>query len=183
MIIGDHIILRHLKEDDRSSYHKWINNRDLVHLNSTYRPISEANHNDWFNNISKEQAVAIFSIVEKDADSLIGSCSLRNINHLHKNCELQIRIGDSKKRGKGFGSEAIGLLLLHAFEDLNMERVYLHVFSENERAIKAYSKNGFVKEGVLRKAAYINGAYVDVKVMSVLRENFYHLSAGKRKTT
>ena len=66
----------------------------------------------------------------------------------------------------------MNLLLNFAFKDLNLHRVYLHVFATNSAAIRAYEKAGFVYEGKLRSAAHIDGAYVDVVIMSVLREEY-----------
>ena len=172
MIKGNLVTIRHLKEGDRNIYHKWINDRALVNFNKIYRPISEVNHNDWFDKVTKIYNLAIFSIVENSDNSLIGSCSLRNIDYLHKNARVQIRIGESDKRGNGFGSEAVFLLLCHAFEDLNLERVYLNVFVDNKRAIKAYNKIGFIEEGLLRRAVFINGSYVDSILMSVIKSEF-----------
>jgi len=173
MIKGNLVTIRHLEEGDRKIYHKWINDRSLVNFNKVYKPISDANHNEWFDNITKKNNLVIFSIVENSNNSLIGSCSLRNIDYFHKNARLQIRIGESDKRSKGFGSEAIFLLLCHAFEDLNLERVYLNVFTNNKRAIKAYSNIGFIEEGLLRRAVFINGSYIDAKLMSVIKTDFY----------
>jgi len=86
--------------------------------------------------------------------------------------ELQIRIGDAADRGRGVGSEAVGLLLRFAFDDLNLQRVQLHVFADNAAAIRVYEKAGFVREGVLRQAAHIGGKYVDVVLMGILREDY-----------
>jgi RimJ/RimL family protein N-acetyltransferase len=62
-------------------------------------------------------------------------------------------------QGKGYGTEAVKLLLKFAFNDLNLNKVYLKVFQNNERAIKCYLKAGFVKEGLLRKESFIDGSY------------------------
>jgi RimJ/RimL family protein N-acetyltransferase len=59
-------------------------------------------------------------------------------------------------------------MLKHGFEDLNLNRIYLQVFAENLRGIKAYLAAGFVKEGILRQAMYKNGKYNDIVLMSVL---------------
>jgi RimJ/RimL family protein N-acetyltransferase len=172
MIIGAQVILRHLKEEDRLVYQNWINDRELVHLNSVYHPISDINHQQWFDTISSQPNLVIFSIVEQETDKLIGSCSLRKVDYLHRNAELQIRIGDIQHQGKGLGTEAVELLLCHAFDDLNLHRVYLQVFVNNTRAIHAYKKAGFVGEGCLRQAVYIQGKYKDVLVMGILRNEF-----------
>ena len=74
--------------------------------------------------------------------------------------------------GKGYGTEAVRLALKFAFDYLNLERVALSVQANNPRAIRAYEKAGFVREGLLRRDAYRNGEYIDVVQMGVLREEF-----------
>ena len=100
---------------------------------------------------------------------LIGSCQLLNVNLRHSTADLQIRIGARELRGKGYGTEAVRLLLAHAFRDMGLERVQLHVFATNQRAIRSYEKAGLRREGVLRSAAYIDGERCDVIVMGILR--------------
>jgi diamine N-acetyltransferase len=95
---------------------------------------------------------------------------LLNINWRHRSGELQIRIGDAASRGRGLGTEAVRLLCDFGFADLNLHRIYLHVFASNSRAIGAYEKAGFVREGLLRQAAYIDGQWVDVVLMGLIRE-------------
>ena len=94
---------------------------------------------------------------------LIGSCQLHGIHPVHRSAELQIRIGEAGERGRGHGTEAVTLLVDFAFRDLNLRRVALHVLATNERALKMYERIGFVREGVLREAAHVDGEYVDVR--------------------
>lgn len=97
---------------------------------------------------------------------------MHHINTIHRSVELQIRLGDISKRGLGYGTKATNLLLNFAFNDLNLYRVYLHVLSSNLIAIRLYKKVGFVHEGTLRKAAFINGNYLDLLMMGILREEY-----------
>ncbi|MBW3671884.1 MAG: GNAT family N-acetyltransferase, partial [Acidobacteria bacterium] len=87
-----------------------------------------------------------------------------------RSAELQIRIGPPERRRQGLGTEALELLLGHAFDDLNLHRVQLHALATNTSAIAAYEKLGFVVEGSLRRAAYVDGAYVDIVVMGLLAD-------------
>jgi RimJ/RimL family protein N-acetyltransferase len=151
----------------------WINDREQVLNNSAYRPIHENQHHAWFNAIQQRQDTVIFGIRRCDSDRLIGSCQLHNIHPVYRNAELQIRIGEVAERGQGFGTEAVRMLLDFAFKDLNLHRVYLHVFASNAAAIRAYEKAGFHREGLLRQHAHIDGNYVDVVPMGILREEFY----------
>jgi RimJ/RimL family protein N-acetyltransferase len=114
--------------------------------------------------------VVIFGIREVAGGRLVGSCQLLGINPTHRKAELQIRIGDADARGRGYGREAVDLLLDFAFEDLNLHRVELTVLEGNEPAMKTYLSAGFAREGVMRQAAHIDGRYVDVVFMGVLRD-------------
>jgi len=111
----------------------------------------------------------MFVIEEITSERAIGSCQLLNINWVCSCAELQIRIGNNELHGKGFGSEAVKLLIDFGFKDLYLHRIYLHVFITNTRAIRAYEKNGFIREGILRESAYIDNKFVDVVVMGLLR--------------
>src|SRR6185312_14337415 len=95
---------------------------------------------------------------------------LINIHPIHRLAELSIRIGTEADRSQGFGTAALKAALDFAWRDLNLQRVWLRVFASNERAITAYTRAGFQKEGVLRRAAWINGAWQNEIVMAVLRE-------------
>lgn len=166
------IYLAPISSEDSETLFAWINERELVTFNSSYKPVHKANHNIWFESIIKKPDVIIFGIKRVEDDKLIGSCQLNNLNLISRNAELQIRIASDSDRGRGFGSDAVQLLLKFAFADLNLNKVYLHVFSTNKRAVKAYEKCGFRHEGELKQQAFINGSYLDIAVMAVLREDY-----------
>lgn len=169
MLRGGRIALSPLRDEDSRTLFDWINERDDVLLSAPYKPVHGADHADWFDAIRRRSDVVIFGIRLLDDDRLIGSCQLHEIDSRSRSAELQIRIGDDRDRGRGYGAEALELLLKHGFDDLNLRRVSLRVFATNERAIRAYEAAGFVEEGRLREAAYLDGAFVDVVVMARLR--------------
>jgi RimJ/RimL family protein N-acetyltransferase len=164
-----HVELTALREADSRKLFEWINDREAMLLNAGYAPVHEPDHVTWFDEIRRRSDVVIFAIRSLADGELVGSCQLLNINHRYATAELQIRIGDPKARGKGYGTEAIRLLLTHAFRDIGLERVQLQVFASNRRAIRAYEKAGFRREGVLRSAAYVDGERRDIVVMGILR--------------
>jgi RimJ/RimL family protein N-acetyltransferase len=102
----------------------------------------------------------------------IGNTDLHAIEPVTNAAEFGILIGEKEYWNKGYGREATRLMLKHGFEDLNLNRIYLYVFLENARAIKAYESAGFIKEGVLRQAMYKNGLYNDIVLMSVLHSEW-----------
>ena len=168
---GQQVGLTPLQAADAALLFEWINEREQVLLNSAYRPVHGASHEAWFANVLGRSDIVIFGIRLLSEDRLIGTCQLHSIHPVHRSAELQIRIGDVAARGAGRGTEAVQLLLAFAFEDLNLERVFLNVFADNTAALRAYEKAGFVREGVLRQAAYVDGRYRDVAIMSVLRRD------------
>lgn len=109
--------------------------------------------------------------IEADGN-FIGICALFNEDNLAKTTELGITIGNKLYWGKGYGSEALQLLVDYAFRYQNFRKVWLMVHGNNERAIKAYKKVGFVEEGRLVEHVYSNGDYVDLVHMGILRHNW-----------
>jgi RimJ/RimL family protein N-acetyltransferase len=172
MLKGDKVYLSPLLREDSVVLFDWINRRDLVVFNSNYKPVHEPSHLQWFDSIVNRHDTVIFGIRKNGTGQLIGSCQLNNINWIHRTAELQIRIAADDDRGKGFGREAVGLLLQFGFDDLNLNKVYLHVFADNERAIKAYEKSGFQKEGWFKQHVYVAGKYLDVLVMAIFRSEY-----------
>ena len=92
-----------------------------------------------------------------------------DIHPVHRSAEMIIRLGEESHRGRGFGTEAIRILTTFAWTDLNLERLWLRVFADNERATKTYEKCGFKFEGLLRKSAWISNKWIDIGIMAILR--------------
>lgn len=105
--------------------------------------------------------------VEVDG-KFIGQCALFEFEPVSRSCKLGITIGDKSYWDKGFGRDAVRVLLDYAFRVLNQRRVWLSVNGNNERGIQAYRGCGFVEEGRLRKHIWSNGHYVDLVHMGIL---------------
>ena len=172
MLKSAHLVLTPPTVADLPIMFNWINDREQVLFNAPYKPVTEEQHKSWFESLQQRGDIVIFGIRLLESNKLIGTCQLHSINFIHHCTELQIRIGEPTQRGQGYGTEAVRLLMGFAFKDLNLHRVYLHVFSTNAAAIRLYEKVGFVHEGLLRKAAHIDGAYVDVVLMGILRDEY-----------
>ena len=169
---SERVRLRPLRKSDSGLLYEWISDRELVLLNSAFHPVSEVDHEAWVEAmLTRRLDLVIFVIEERSTGTAIGTCQLLNINWRHRNAELQIRIGDAAGRGRGMGAEAVRLLCEFGFADLNLHRIYLHVFATNTRAVAAYEKAGFAREGLLRAAAHIDGQWVDVVPMGLIRDD------------
>ena len=136
------IALDPLRDEDSDALFAWINDRELVELSATFRSVSRTEHDAWFASVRTREDVAIFAI--REDGRLVGSCQLIVEGD---EAELRIRIAAADARGRGLGTEAVRLLLEHAFGALGLRRVWLQVFAHNARAIRAYEKAGFVRCG------------------------------------
>ena len=79
---------------------------------------------------------------------------------------------DVEEREKGYGTEAINLILDYGFNYLNLNNIKLDVVEFNERAIACYKKCGFKECGRRRKCEFIDGNYYDRISMDILKEEF-----------
>jgi RimJ/RimL family protein N-acetyltransferase len=163
------VLLRPVVDADSDLLFGWINDHDLVVFNAPFREVSRPEHDAWFSRIQSRNDVAFFMIEDTESGKAIGSCQLLNIHSVHRSAELQIRIGSTTSQDRGSGSEAVRQLIAYGFSKLELDRIALHVFATNQRAIRVYEKNGFVREGLLRQAACIDGQWLDVVCMARVR--------------
>ncbi len=102
-------------------------------------------------------------------DATIGFCGLNDIEWTNGVAWLGIGISDPDDWGKGYGREAIGMLLRFGFHELNLHRIALGVFSYNDRAIELYRSLGFVHEGTERENIHRDGHRYDMLIFGMLR--------------
>ena len=172
MLEGTLVNLRAPEMDDLDRNTGWINDREVTRYLSMRYEIARAAEEAWLRDLcSKPTAYdRVFFAVETKDGRHIGNTNLFNAQPEERKCELGIMIGDKSCWSKGHGTDALRVLLRFAFDEMNMNRVQLHVFAFNERAQVAYRKAGFVEEGRRREAIYTEGAYHDTIVMSALRD-------------
>ena len=169
MYSGDKVYLGPLLPEDSAQMFQWSNDVELAHWNGPYRPVDWITHSNWFANIGKEQTKAVLAIRRRGDNRFLGYIQIANIHPIFRAAEIGIAIGAEIDRGQGYGQEALRLATHFCWNDLNLHRLALLIFGANERAVKAYAKAGFRHEGLLRDAAFVNGRFVDITVMGLLR--------------
>lgn len=102
----------------------------------------------------------------------IGMADYRDVEKIKRSCTIGITIGEKDYWGKGYGTDAIKVLIEFLFNRVNLRRIQLDTWSGNKRAISAYSKCGFKVEGTLRESEYIEGKYYDTIIMGLLRRDW-----------
>lgn len=181
MISGKHVRLRAVERADLPRFHEWLNDPEVSEGLSLYLPLSSADEDKWFDGAMQgppEERPLAIEIRDGNTWRLAGNARLFRLEWTNRSAEFGIFIGDKSKWNKGYGTEALQLILKHAFETLNLHRVHLRVHASNLRARRSYEKAGFVLEGTLRQALFRRGTYVDVNVMSLLRPEWKAAQEG-----
>ena len=115
-----------------------------------------------------------FTITLKPEDKPIGKIYISRVNRAEDSLDItRIYIADPALRGKGYGEEALRLILQYAFINLHMERVTIDHFEKNRVAAALYDKVGFTNEGLMRNAGKKNGKYINLQLKSMLRAEYY----------
>ncbi len=175
MIYGERIRLRGVEREDLPKFVEWLNDPEVrAHL-SIYLPLSMEEEKKWFEGLAQrrpEERPLGIEVRSGKGWKLVGNCGLFGIEWNNRAAEFGIFIGDKSVWGKGYGTDAARLVLRHGFETLNLNRIFLRVYEDNPRAMHTYEKAGFVPEGRMRQAAYRNGEYKDVLLMSTLRSEW-----------
>jgi len=166
--------LREITHTDIKVIHTWRNDKAIVDgLGSTYRYVNLETEEQWFTKYQNNRATQVrLAVVNKSDDVLIGMVSLVQIDSLARTAELALQIGNRNFWGCGVGKWATQSAITHAFNNLNLNRVYLYVLVENKSAQAVYQSTGFQEEGILRQAIYKSGEYRDLLVMSILHNEF-----------
>ena len=174
MIAGEKVRLRAIERDDLLLLHAFNNDLsvELAGGGDAPMPQSLARLEAEFDQQASGGGRDGKSFAIEAHETFIGICVLFNENNLARTVEVGIGIGNKLYWGKGFGREALSLLVNYAFRYHNYHKVWLQVHSDNQRAIKAYTHVGFVEEGWLRQHVYSNGRYVDLVYMGILRSEW-----------
>ena len=173
MIEGKLVRLRAHELTDLERDYAWINDREVMRYITARYPVSQAEERRWL-----EEAPAssipngVRLAIETREGVHIGNLGLHRLAPEDRHAHLGIIIGDKDYWSNGYGTDAVVTLLRFAFHEMNLNRVALHVFDYNDRAIACYKKCGFQEEARLRDNYYGEGRYCDVLVMGILREEF-----------
>lgn len=181
-IEGDRVILRKHVPENVTAFLRWYADPEVARL-ARYQdaPMRPDEIERFFQLRALGHDSLTMAIHEAETGRLIGSCALSQVDGDNGSAMYHITIGEKDRWGVGYGTEATGLMLDHAFGTLGLHRIALSVFEFNERAIRAYRKCGFVIEGRARESVWRDGRWWDELSMSVLSSEWHEgRAAGYR---
>ncbi|WP_312116913.1 GNAT family N-acetyltransferase [Brevibacillus reuszeri] len=168
------VSLRKMTVEDVDIYHAWRNDVEVMQTTSPFLDNHTRESTQEFVSqvILGSSTSKSYIIVDKQTETPIGVTALIQIDLKNRNAECIIDIGSKDYWGKGYGSEALKLLLDYAFLEMNLHRVSLRVFSFNEKAIKLYERIGFQHEGISRQFMFRAGKWHALVHMGILQEEY-----------
>lgn len=168
---GEKVRLSAITPEDVPTLTLWYQDVEFMRLFDSLvaRPRTEEEIQKWRNDWRNDKDSYMFGIRTVLSDELVGLIDIGGISWQHGVGWLGVAIGDRANRGRGYGTEAVTLLLDFAFRELNLYRVQLNVFSYNTAAIRVYEKLGFTQEGILRQALHRDGQRYDILMYGLLR--------------
>ncbi|TCS81049.1 GNAT family N-acetyltransferase [Tepidibacillus fermentans] len=181
MYTGEKVRLREYRKEDIEQAQIYINDPEvkrLLHPGIPYLYTFE-DEQKWFESNTATKDIYNFAIETIPDHKYIGGCGINKLDWKNSVAVVGIFIGDKEYWGKGYGTDAMKVLIRFIFEQMNIHKVRLHVFAFNKRAIKSYEKCGFKTEGILRKEVYRDGEYHDEIVMGILKEEYFQSNESK----
>lgn len=176
MIKGNRVYLVKPQKEDMPLLLEWRNNPDNRKYFREYKETNLEDQINWYENVMMKDSTWHHFIV-KPIDNPIKNIGVVLLNHIHpiyRTGEFGITLGDPEYRGKGYGKDMLITLIKYGFDQLNLNRIWCEVYSNNE-AIDLYRKIGFKDEGILRQTVFKDGEYLDSYILGMLKKDYESL--------
>ena len=172
-VVGKSVYLSPMNIGDIEKYVKWLNDFSVTDgLNGSQNLVTLESEKEWLEKNCKEGSFQ-FAIVKLENNELIGNCGFNELDTINGKGSIGIFIGDEVNRNKGYGTEALNLLIDYGFRYLNLNNIMLSVYSFNKRAIKCYEKVGFKVIGKRRECYFKDNKRYDDIYMDILRSEYF----------
>lgn len=170
-IRGKRVVLREQREEDAPFFAYWFNQPQIMFQCGFEKPTDEEEVKTYINVYHKAEDALWFTITDLDGN-ILGETGLLRMFPAWHCTDLTIIIPDPERQHKGYGTEAIRMMLDMAFSEYEMNRVSIGVVGLNTAALDFYEKNGFKQEGIQEQGYCYNGEYSDFVMMRMLRREW-----------
>jgi RimJ/RimL family protein N-acetyltransferase len=168
---GELVRLRPIEARDAAGMWEMVTDPQGRRLTGTVATFTRQGVERWCAEVGAADGRIDWAVTAGGADDYLGEIVLNDIDEDHGSASLRLAMRPAM-RGRGYGTEAIGLVLGLAFDGLGLHRVGLDVLSINPRAQALYEGVGFRVEGRLREAYRDGDRWCDAVVMGILEDEF-----------
>lgn len=174
---GKLVTLRAPEPRDAERLNQWANDTELWQwLGGWHFPYPMRSTERWIEQRAEPDRSYQCWAIDTADHGIVGTVSLEAIDWKNRLAVLNIFLGDTDTRGKGYALDATQALLRFAFEELGMNRIEGQALAFNVRSVGLYKdKLGFTQEGVRRQAFYKAGRFHDSVLLALTREDYLRL--------
>lgn len=170
-LIGEKLYLSPVDKNDFELFTNWINDMEVsLGTLQSEKIIGLDEEKEILERLSRGGMT--FTIVDMKTNKAIGYTGFPQYDYVNRNASVAITIGDKSYWRKGYGQEALKLLIDYGFSILNFHNINLTVFEYNKNAVESYKKIGFKEVGRLREAKFLCGIKYDKIIMDILSHEF-----------
>jgi len=174
MLTGSKIGLRARHEDDmpilRAGLYDDVVNQSRA-ASGPWRPVTATASSAQLAADDDSEAVVRFAVVDLAGGGLAGVASLWGIDNHNRFAHLGMGLLPDA-RGKGYGTDVVAVLCYYGFVVRGLHRLQIETLSDNTPMIRAAERNGFLREGVLRSAAWVLGEFLDEVLLGLLAHDW-----------
>ena len=164
-IIGKTVYLRPITDEDTNLIINWRNS-DAVRPYFIYqKPFTKEGHEKWMETMIRSGLGYQFIVCRIEDDMPVGCTYLRDYDREKSKIEYGVFLGSEDLKGKGIGTEILGLTLEFAFGELDVHKVFARAFADNGASVGSFLKGGFEKEAYLKDEVCVNGEYRDIVLL------------------
>ena len=158
---GENIYLRALEPEDLEFIHTIENDESIWEISNTQTPYSRFLIKQYLEHAHKDifEVKQLRLVISSYDDVAIGMIDLFDFDFKNRRAGVGILIKETGNRLKGFGQEALKLLIDYSFRHLDLHQLYCNISEDNDASIKLFSNQGFKNIGLKKDWNYVNGSY------------------------
>ena len=167
-IVGKQVYIRPItdSEEDTNNIIRWRNSEAVRPYFIYQKPFTVEGHKHWLETEIFAGKGFQFIVHRVEDDKPIGCTYLRDYDKESRKAEYGMFIGEQIEKGKGIGTEILGLTMEFAFKELKLHKVFSRIFADNPASIHSVSNNGFEQEAYLKDEEFVNGEYRDIVLLA-----------------
>ncbi|MBB6099095.1 RimJ/RimL family protein N-acetyltransferase [Deinobacterium chartae] len=181
VLSGSSVFLTRITREDALELGRYFSNLEFTtYLGGYGFTNGPEDQQAWAEGILKNDSSRVyFGVCESGSDRLVGGVELRNINARTGTATLGVAVYDPQDWGRGFGSEAVRLMVAYGMFHLNLFNIDLYVFAFNERAVRSYLGAGFRTIGRRTGSQVLGGERFDEIWMEITRPELNPADLGR----
>jgi diamine N-acetyltransferase len=172
---GEHIYLRALEPEDLEFIHQIENDETIWEISNTITPYSKYLIKQYLENAYKDiyEVKQLRLVICNDADTAIGMIDLFDFDIKNKRAGIGILVKSETDRQKGYGKEALKLLIKYSFKHLDLHQLYCNISEENRASLNLFKNQGFEEIGLKKDWIYLNGSYKNEYLLQLINTNVH----------